>query len=279
VETDFGFHIIQLTDIKAPPVKPFAEVRAQIEAQLKQQQAQRQFAEAADTFSNMVYEQADSLQPAAERLKLSVQTAKGVLRTPAPGQQGVLANARLLEALFAPEAISSKRNTEAIETGSSQLVAARIVEHRPARTQPLDEVREQVRQRLVAQRSAELAREEGEKQLAAWRGGADAAALGNAVTVSREAAQNLDPRVLDAALSADPKALPAWVGVSLDAQGYAVVQVTKVLPRGDVPAQRLAQEAQQVNQWWSSAETLKERFKARILVPRPAGNAATTAQR
>jgi peptidyl-prolyl cis-trans isomerase D len=285
VETDFGFHIIQLTDIKAPPVKPFAEVRAQIEAQLKQQQAQRQFAEAADTFSNMVYEQADSLQPTAERLKLPVQTAKGVLRTPAPGQQGVLTNARLLEALFAPEAISSKRNTEAIETGSSQLVAARIVEHRPARTQPLAEVREQVRQRLVAQRSAELAREEGEKQLAAWRGGADAAALGNPVTVSRESAQNLDPRVLDAALSADPKALPAWVGVSLDARGYAVVQVTKVVPRGDVPAQRLAQEVQQVNQWWSSAEgeayyeTLKDRFKARILVPRPAANAAPTAQR
>ncbi len=285
VESDFGFHIIRLTDIKAPPVKPFAEVRAQIETQLKQQQAQRLFAESADTFGNLVYEQADSLQPAAERLKLRVQTAKGVLRTPTPGQTGVLANPRLLEALFAPEAIASKRNTEAIEAGSNQLVAARIVEHRPAHTQALAEVREQVRQRLVAQRAAELAREEAEKQLAAWRGGADTSALGAAATVSREAAQNLDPRVLDAALAADPKALPAWVGVSLGNQGHVVVQVSKVLPRGEVPAQRLAQEAQQVNQWWSSAEgeayyqTLKERFKARIAVPRPASSAVPVAQR
>lgn len=284
VETDFGLHIIQLTDIKAPPVKSFAELRPQLEAQLRQQQAQRQYAEAADTFSNLVYEQPQSLQPAAERLKLAVQTAKGVLRTPAPGQAGPLANARLLGALFAPESISSKRNTEAIDVGNSQLVAARIVEHRPAHTQPLAEVREQARSRLVAQRAADLAREEAEKQLAAWKGGADAAALGAVLKVSRETAQSLDPRVLDAALAADPKALPAWIGVPLGQQGHAVVQVVKVLPRAEVPAERQAQEAQQVGQGWAGAEseayydTLKARFKARILVPKPAEPAPTAAR-
>ncbi len=277
VESDFGLHIIQLTDIKAPAVRPFAELRPQIEAQLKQQQAQRQFAEAADTFSNLVYEQADSLKPAADRLKLTVQTAKGVLRAPAAGQPpSVVTNARLLEALFAPDAVANKRNTAAIETGSNQLASARIVEHRPARTQPLAEVRDMVRARLVVQRAADLAREEADKQLAAWKGGADAAAMGPTLKVSREAAQTIDPRVLDAALSADPKALPAWVGVSLGQRGHAVVQVTKVLPRTEVPAERLAQEVQQVNQWWSGAEgeayyeTLKARFKATIAVPRPA---------
>lgn len=284
VETDFGLHIIQLTDIKAPPVKSFAELRPQLEAQLRQQQAQRQYAEAADTFSNLVYEQPQTLQPAAERLKLAVQTAKGVLRTPAPGQAGPLANARLLGALFAPESISSKRNTEAIDVGNSQLVAARIVEHRPAHTQPLAEVREQARSRLVAQRAAELAKEEAEKQLAAWKGGGDAAALGAVLKVSRESAQSLDPRVLDAALAADPKALPAWIGVPLGQQGHAVVQVVKVLPRAEVPAERQAQEAQQVGQGWAGAEseayydTLKARFKARILVPKPAEPAPTAAR-
>jgi len=279
VESDFGLHIIRLTDIKAPAAKPFAELRAQIEAQLKQQQAQRQFAESADVFGNLVYEQADSLQPAAARLKLRVQTAKGVLRTPTPGQTGVLANPRLLETLFAPETIANKRNTEALDLGGSQLVSARVIEHRPAHTRPLAEVREQVRARLVAQRAAELAREEAEKQLAAWKGGADAAALGATLTVSRETAQSIDPRVLEAALAADPKALPAWVSVPLGEQGQAVVQVTKVLPRGEVPAQRLAQEVQQVGQGWSGTEaqayyeSLKERFKVRILVPKPAAAA------
>src|SRR5690606_26181288 len=107
VETDFGFHIIRLTDIKAPPQRSFAELRPQIEAQLRKQQAQRQYAEAADTFSNLVYEQPDTLKPAAERLKLQVQSVKGLQRLPRPGDTSVLANRRLLETLFAPESTSS----------------------------------------------------------------------------------------------------------------------------------------------------------------------------
>ncbi len=279
VETEFGFHIIQLNDIKSPPQRSFESVRAEIEADLKKQQAQRQFAEAADTFSNLVYEQPDSLQPAADRLKLQIQTAKGVQREPQPGASGPLANPRLLEALFSDEAIGKKRNTEAIETGSGQLASARVVQHAPARTQPLDEVRAQVRERLVAQRSAELAREAGEKRLAAWKAGdtaETATRLGTAIVVSRENPQGLTEPMLLAALSTDPKALPAWTGVNLGEQGYAVLKVEKVLPRDTRNAQQLAQEAGQYSQWWASAESeayvdlLKQRFKARILVPEPA---------
>jgi peptidyl-prolyl cis-trans isomerase D len=276
VETEFGFHIIQLSDIKAPPQKSFESMRAQIETQLKQEQAQKQFSEAAETFSNLVYEQADSLKPAADRLKLEVLTAKGVQRQPLPGATGALASERLLGALFAGDAIEKKRNTEAVETGSGQLASARVVQHMPARTLPLAEVREQVRERLVAQRATELAREAGEKNLQAWKGGGADPGLSPAVVVSRENPQGLAQPVLSAALSTDPKALPAWAGVSLGAEGYAVVKVEKVLPRDTRNPQQLAQEVQQYNQWWASAEneayveSLRERFKVRILVPEPA---------
>jgi peptidyl-prolyl cis-trans isomerase D len=277
VETEFGFHIIQLTDIKSPPQRSFEAMRPEIETELRQQQAQKQFAEAAETFSNLVYEQADSLKPAAERLKLEILAAKGVQRQPAAAA-GVLGNERLLAALFAPDAIEKKRNTEAVETGSNQLVAARVVQHFPARTLPLAEVRETVRLRLVAQRAAELAREEGDKQLQAWKAGGAAAGLSPVQTVSREKAQGLPQPLLIAALSADPKSLPAWVGVPLGDQGYAVVKVEKVLPREAREARAMGQEVQQYSQWWAAAEslayydTLKERFKARILVnePKPA---------
>lgn len=279
VETDFGFHIIQLTDIKAPPVRSFESMRPEIEAELKKQQAQKQYAEAAETFSNLVYEQADSLQPAADRLKLQVRKAT-VQRQAQPGATGPLASERLLGALFDTESIDKKRNTEAIDTGSGQLVSARVVKHSPAHTQPLAEVREQVRARLVAERTAELARAEGEKQLQAWKAGGDAKGLGNAVVVSRENPQGLAQPVLTAALSVDPKTLPAWTGVNLADQGYAIVKIEKVLPRDVRDAQALAQEVQQYNQWWASAENeayvegLKERFKARILVPEPAATPA-----
>jgi len=274
VETEFGFHIIQVTDIKAPEPRSFESMRAEIEVDLKKQQAQKQFADTAEAFSNLVYEQGDSLTAAAERLKLEVQTAKGLTRQPQPGA-GPLANERLLNSIFAADSIDKKRNTEAIETASGQLVSARIVSYSPARTQPLAEVQPQVRQRLLAQRAAELARETGEKQLEAWKTGADANGLTAAQVVSRDNAQDLNGVVLNAALSADPKQLPAWVGVNLGDQGYTIVKVEKVLPRQPRDAQALAQEVQQYSQWWSAAEslayydTLKERFKVRIKVPAP----------
>ncbi|MDG5975661.1 PpiC-type peptidyl-prolyl cis-trans isomerase [Hydrogenophaga taeniospiralis CCUG 15921] len=274
VETEFGFHIIQLTDIKAPKVRSFAEMRAEIEASLKKEQAQKQFAETAEAFSNMVYEQADSLQPAADRFKLTLRTAKGLTRQPRP-DAGVLANERLLGAIFAPDSIEKKRNTEAVEIASGQLASARVVQYTAARTQPLAEVRDRVRALLVAQRSAELAKSEGMKQLEAWKAGGEATGLAAALTVSRDKAQGLTQPVLNAALSADPRALPAWVGVDLGDQGYAVVKVDKVLPRETREAPVLAQEVQQYSQWWASAESqayyeaLKERFKVRMLVPEP----------
>ncbi|MDO9201822.1 MAG: SurA N-terminal domain-containing protein, partial [Hydrogenophaga sp.] len=188
VESEFGFHIIQLTDIKTPPQRSFGEMRAEIEAELKKQQAQKQFADSAEAFSNLVYEQGDNLTAAAERFKLEIQTARGLTRKP-QASAGVLANERLLNAIFAADSIDKKRNTEAIETASGQLVSARIVQYAPARTQPLAEVRDQVRQRLVAQRSADLARTTGAKQLDAWKSGADAAGLSAALVVSRDNAQ------------------------------------------------------------------------------------------
>ena len=275
VETEFGFHIIQLTDIKAPKQRSFDEMRAEIEASLKKEQAQKQFAENAEAFSNMVYEQADSLKPAADRFKLTLRTAKGLTRQPRP-DAGVLANERLLGAIFAPDSIEKKRNTEAVETASGQLVSARVVQYTAARTQPLAEVRDRVRALLMAQRSAELAKSEGMKQLDAWKAGGEATGLAAALTVSRDKAQGLAQPVLNAALSADPRALPAWVGVDLGDQGYAVVKVDKVLPRETRDAPVLAQEVQQYSQWWASAESqayyeaLKERFKVRMLVPEPA---------
>jgi len=274
VQSDFGFHIIQLTDIKAPPQRSFEVVRPEIEAELKKQQAQKQFTESAETFSNLVYEQADSLKPAADRLKLELLTVKGLTRQPKPNA-GALGSQRLLDAVFAPDSVDKKRNTEAIETAASQLTAARVVQYTPARTQPLAEVREQVRTRLVAQRSAELARTEGAKQLEAWKAGGDASGMPAALTVSRDKAEGLAQPELNAALSANTKKLPAWVGVNLGDQGYAVVRVDKVLAREPREAALQAQEVQQYGQWWSSAEgqayydTLKERFKVKIQVSEP----------
>ncbi|MDP3653709.1 MAG: SurA N-terminal domain-containing protein [Rhodoferax sp.] len=273
VESDFGFHIIRLTDIKVPKQRSFEELRAGIEADLKAQQAQRKYAEVADAFTNGVYEQSDSLKPIADRLKLEVKTASNLQRKVSPSVTGVLANPKLLAAVFSPDSVEKKRNTEAIEIAANQLVAARITQYTPARTLPLGEVRSIVQDRLVAKRAAEMARKEGVAKLAAWKTGGTADNLPAAVTVSREPNQPIQGPLLDAALSADTSSLPAWVGVDLGAQGYAVVRVNKVLAR--TPPADSKQERTQYAQWVASAENqayyqwLKERFKVQMKVQRP----------
>lgn len=276
VESDFGYHIILLTDIKTPRQPSFEELRPSLEAELKQQQAQRKFAEVAEAFTNSVYEQPDSLKPVADSLKLKIQTAEGVTRVPGPGASGPLASPKFLEALFANDSVEGKRNTSAIEVGPSQLVAGRISTYTPTRTLPLQEVSDRARLLLIAEKSAELARKDAEAKKAAWTGNAaPAAGLAPAVVVSRDQTQNLPRAVVDAALRASPDNLPSWVSADLGSQGTAVVKVLRIIPREGVDAQQAAQQRQQLQQWWTTAEgfayyeMLKERFKVQIKPTRP----------
>jgi peptidyl-prolyl cis-trans isomerase D len=274
VESDFGYHIIRLTDIKAPKQKTFEEMKPEIEAELLKQQAQKKFAELAEGFTNAVYEQAESLKPAAERLGLQIMTVANIQRKPGPEVSGPLANARFLNALFSADSVEKKRNTEAVETGASQMISGRIVQYTPARTLPLADVKDRVRERVLASQGAELAKKEGMAKLAAWQANPASAALPEPITVSREQSQRLSAAVIEAALRADAAKLPAFVGVDLGAQGYAVLKVNKVLER-DLKSANIAQDRQQVTTWWTNAEalayyeSLKQRFKVEIKVAKP----------
>lgn len=276
VESDFGYHIIQLTDVKTPRQPSFEELRPQLEAELKQQQAQRKYAEMAETFANTVYEQSDSLKPVADKLKLTVQTAKAVTRSPALGAKGALANPRFLQALFASDTLESKRNTEAIELGANQMAAGRVTEHQAARTLAYEEVKDQVRQNFIADQAAELARKEGEAKRTAWADKPElATGLPAAMVLSRDQSQGQSRAIVDAVMSAKPDALPQWLGVDLGPVGYAVVKVIGIKPRDNIDPALLAQMQQQYTQWWANAEglayyeTLKKRFKVQFKVQRP----------
>ena len=276
VASDFGFHIIKLTDVKVPKQRSFEEMRPELEAVLKKQQAQKKFSETAEAFSNGVYEQADSLKPVADRLKLEIKTAANVLRQPLPGASGPLANPKFLNALFSTDSTEKKRNTEAIDVGANQLASGRVVQYSAARTQPLSDVVKNVRERWLAERSSEDARKSGMAALAVWKTNPATAVLAPPVLVSRDQAQQLPAKVVDAALRADTATLPVLTGVDLGSQGYAIVKVNKVVPRDPTPEAALQAQRNQYSQQWSAAETLayynglKERAKAEILVAKPA---------
>jgi peptidyl-prolyl cis-trans isomerase D len=273
VETEFGFHIIRLTDIKQPEQKSFESQRAKLEQEVRAQLAQRKFAEVAEQFTNIVYEQSDSLKPVAERLKLEIQRANNLGREAVAGPTAAN-NPKLLAAVFSQDSIEKKRNTEATELAPNVLAAARITRYSPARTLPLEEIKARVREQVVAQQATERARSEGAAKMAEWKSKPDAAKLPAAIVVSRESKQTQPTALVEAALRASTQSLPAWVGVDLGASGYAVVKVEKVLPRDAANASGAVREREQYAQWWASAEglayykLLKEKFKAEIKVAR-----------
>ena len=275
VESEFGYHVIKLTDIKAPKQRTFEEMKPELELDIKKQQAQKKFTETAESFTNSVYEQADSLKPTADRLKLEIKTVTGITRQPAPGASGALANPKFLNAIFAADTIEKKRNTEAVEVASNQLISGRVTQYTPARTRPLTEVKDIVRQRWLAQRGADEARKDGIAKLAAWRAAPATAVLSAPLAVSRDQPQKQSLQVVDAALRADAAALPALAGIDLGAQGYVIVKVLKVLPREASLEAAAKQERTQYSQWWTSAESqayyngLKDRFKTEIKVAKP----------
>ena len=280
VETEFGFHIIRVTDIKAPKQRSFEEMKPELTAEFRKQQLQKRYAEAAEQFSNIVYEQPDSLQPAADKLKLQIQMASKLSLAGAAQAKGPLAHPKLLAAIFSADATEKKRNTEAVDVGNGTLVAARVTEYTPAKARPLAEVREQVKARWLATRSAEEARKEGAAKLAAWQAKPDEAKLPESLKLSRAQARDIPPELLNAALRADPAALPQLKGVDLGDQGYAIVKVEQVLPRQARDENQTRAARSQYAQWWTSAEGLayykwlQQRFKAEIKVSKPVPEAA-----
>jgi len=276
VSTEYGFHIIKMGEIKTPRTPSFEELRAKIETEVLAQQVQRKYAEVAETFSNMVFEQSDSLQPVAEKLGLKIQKAEHVTRTAAPGATGALANATFLEALFSSDALQNKRNTEAIEVAPSTLASGRVVEHFDARILPFEEVKAKAHDLYVAQKAAELARQDAQAKLEAWKADAAGAKLAAPIVVSRQDAKGQVPAVLNAAMHAKVGEAASWVGVDLGNDGYTIVRVNKVVPRSEDSAEMRLRQKQEFERYQANAETLayyemlKERFKAQIKVPRPA---------
>jgi peptidyl-prolyl cis-trans isomerase D len=228
VETEFGYHIIRVTGVEPAKIKGLDEVRAELTKDLARQKGARKFAEAAEAFSNLVYEQSDSLKPAAERFKLQVQKTDWFPKT-GSAAAGPLASPRMLGALFSPDSIQSKRNTDAIEVAPGVLASARVAEHRPAAQLKFEEVKSDIEKRLRLEEAAKLASKDGESKLAELKQGKDPGLKWSAAhPVSRAKAEGLPPDALRQILSADAAKLPAYAGFPAEG-GYVLYRVGKVI--------------------------------------------------
>jgi peptidyl-prolyl cis-trans isomerase D len=238
VESDFGYHIIRLDGIEPAQTAPLAEVRAAVVDELRKQQAQKVFADLADNFSNLVYENANSLQPAATAAKLTVQQSDWMTAGNAPLPFG---HAALSSALFSPESIKLKQNTEAFEVQPGTLVAARVIEHRAARLRPLVEVSAVIESRLRAEQSEKLLTQKGEATLQALAKGEEAGLNWSAFqVVGRQPSAALDPAGAKAVFRVNADTLPAYTGFARPDGSYRIVRVSRVLEAPELDPMLLA---------------------------------------
>lgn len=224
VESDFGYHIIKLTEIKGSG-QSFADVQGQIRAELMYQKALSKFTEQADNFSNMVYEQADSLEPAAKEFNLQIQTSAWLSR--AEGAK-FFKNDKLMNTVFSDEVLKDKRNTEAVEVSPNNLLSARVLEYKPAAARSFEEVKTGIEDFLKQEKASKLAREKGDAALADLRAGKTVSAnWTEPVVVDRKNPQSLTDLSVTTAFKANAAKLPAYNGVS-DRNGYLLVKVSGV---------------------------------------------------
>ncbi|KXW58311.1 peptidyl-prolyl cis-trans isomerase D [Ferrovum myxofaciens] len=240
VETDFGYHVIQVTDIHEAKHLSLEEVTPQLTAEIRRQKASQKFSEEADAFTTLVYEQSGSLQPAADKFHLTVQTASGISKDQ---KTGIWSNPKLQQALFSSAVIRDHRNTPAIEVAPGLLVAARVTQDQAAMLKPLEQVAPSIEQRLEEQQAAVLARQAGEEKLKELQAGRTDPALtwsGERLLTRQQAyAGGLPSAVVTPAFRVDERHLPGYAGASTPEGGFVLVRVTQIQPgRTDESATR-----------------------------------------
>jgi peptidyl-prolyl cis-trans isomerase D len=230
IETDFGYHIIMLSGIKPAQTQPFEMVKAAIVSELQKQQAGKRFADAAERFSNQVYEQSTELASAAKAQNLPVETSDWVSKM-GGANAGILNSPKMLTALFSDDVLKNKRNSEAIEVAPNKLVSARLLDYKPAAVQPLAVVSDKITNLLMQQQTRAAALKQGEQVLSELRAGKESAGIKWSAfqQISRAHAEVVTPKLVEPIFAADEKTMPSYVG-GVDVDGnYQLVRVTRVL--------------------------------------------------
>lgn len=215
------------------------------------------FSDKADQFANITYDQSDSLKPAADKLRLSIQSQKGLTRGGVAGlaKDHPLSNPKVMQSLFSDEAIKNKRNTEAVQTAPGVFVSARVITFHPAQIMPYKDVAAEVK-RQVSQRSAEklAVAAAAERYNILEKDPKSSAGFANPIWVSRNKPANLIGPALDDVMSINPDKFPAVVSVNNPGVGTTLYRVDQVRQPTGVDAKIHKAQAQQIQALGAQSE-------------------------
>ncbi|MEN9559365.1 MAG: hypothetical protein RLZZ502_576, partial [Pseudomonadota bacterium] len=246
IETDFGYHIIKLTDIKPSVVPPLAELRPKIEADLKNRQASQQFGKLAEKFQADVYTQSDNFKVIATEAKLTPVTSQWLSR---PQLQAIaMGNKKLVDAVF--NGVKDKKNTEAVEIATNTLMSARVLDHKPAAIRAYEEVKPEIVSILKRKEASSLATKLGAEKLAALQAGQGTdLKFAETLTVNR---QQKTPGISEEAnkklFALAESAQAQYVGASNDQGGYSIIKLNKINPANVADANKVKTATQKLNQ-------------------------------
>lgn len=164
VQTEFGYHLIKLTEIDSPDGSDFADARDAIEQQYRRQQARQQFFDMADQLANLTYENPESLDIAAEALSLPIE--KTGLFTRDGGSESISANPKVVEAAFSDDVLNQDLNSPTIDLSETDLVVIRKDQYIPAKTLSYDSVGPAIEQQLRYEAAVDKAIKDGEAKIA-----------------------------------------------------------------------------------------------------------------
>jgi peptidyl-prolyl cis-trans isomerase D len=253
VESEYGYHIIKLTGVRPGRTSSPDEVGAKLEEEVKKQTASRQYAELAEKLNNLVFEQSDTLKPAADLLHVPARQSGWITRSQAP--DALLNNPRLLQSIFSDDVLHNKRNTEAIEVARGTLLAARVIDHKPTTIKPFDEVSPGIVKTLTAQRAAQLAAQEGRQAVENLKQGKPAQLnFSTPQLVSRADTKALPDAAMKRLFKTPVAHLPSYAGVENANGDYVVLKITRVVEPEKVAVDKQKSLAQSIEQASSQAE-------------------------
>ena len=228
IETEFGYHIIYVTDVQESTVKPYEAVKTEIEREYVEQMSIRLFSEKAEEFTNIVYEQADTLEPAAEKFGLKLETVDFVTREGVkdPELRSII-NDQVVEALFGSECLKEKQNSSAMEVRANTLVAARVLDYQPTHEEPFEKVRASIIETLKLQKATAKALEVGQAKLAEVRESKNLDGFSAETWVSRRDPKGQPEALVNAEVSHPDTKLPAYIGKQVDDGAYIISYISE----------------------------------------------------
>jgi peptidyl-prolyl cis-trans isomerase D len=232
---DEGYHIIYLRDVRAGDVKPFEEVRAQLAQEAAKSESDRLYNDVAGKLADKTYQSPASLDPAAQDLKLPIKTTEAISRQGAA--TGIGANPKVIAAAFSDDVLAQGNNSGLIDLGGDHAVVVRVDKHVASAARPLAQVSDDIRKKIVDERTVDAARKRADELLARLQKGEDMQAIATSLGATvhtvgdvQRTQDQLPPELLTQAfkLPHPAEGKPQYASVALPDGSFDLLAVDKV---------------------------------------------------